>query len=105
MIGSPDEYTITIQTQRGLKEFSFDQVFTPDHSQEKVFEDTSVSLLVLFTIEHCIVAVGLVTIGSLATIFSPFQQISHTKEDLCWKEKLQDSAAGDITSLWPEKAQ
>ncbi|XP_065179475.1 uncharacterized protein LOC135809954 [Sycon ciliatum] len=41
VIGSPDEYTITIQSQRGLKEFSFDQVFTPEHSQEKVFEDTN----------------------------------------------------------------
>ena len=44
VIGSPDEYTITIQSQRGLKEFSFDQVFTPEHSQEKVFEDTNVSV-------------------------------------------------------------
>jgi hypothetical protein len=40
-VSSPDEYTVLIDTQRGLKEFQFDSIFTEDHSQENVFEDTS----------------------------------------------------------------
>ena len=42
MIESPDEYTLNVRTAKGVKEFQFDQVFTPEHSQEKVFEDTKV---------------------------------------------------------------
>ncbi|XP_064618815.1 myosin-9-like isoform X3 [Lineus longissimus] len=41
VIRSPDEYTINVETNRGLKEFQFDNIFMPDHSQEKVFEDTN----------------------------------------------------------------
>ena len=43
MLKSPDEYTLVVDAQRGPKEFQYDQVFMPDSSQEKVFEDTSVS--------------------------------------------------------------
>ena len=43
VIKSPDEYTIVVETARGPKDFQYDQVFTPDHGQEKVFEDTNVS--------------------------------------------------------------
>ena len=43
VIKSPDEYTVVVETQRGPKDFQYDQVFTPDHGQEKVFEDTNVS--------------------------------------------------------------
>lgn len=32
-----------VETARGPKDFQYDQVFTPDHGQEKVFEDTNVS--------------------------------------------------------------
>lgn len=42
VIESPDEYTLNVKTSKGLKEFQFDQVFTPEYSQEKVFEDTKV---------------------------------------------------------------
>lgn len=43
VIKSPDEYTVVVETPRGPKDFQYDQVFTPDHGQEKVFEDTNVS--------------------------------------------------------------
>ena len=42
-IKSPDEYTVVVETSRGPKDFQYDQVFTPEHGQEKVFEDTNVS--------------------------------------------------------------
>ena len=45
VIKSPDEYSIVIETARGPKDFQYDQVFTPDHGQEKVFEDTNVSII------------------------------------------------------------
>ena len=51
MIKSPDEYTLVVDAQRGPKEFQYDQVFMPDSSQEKVFEDTSVSFGFVY-IEH-----------------------------------------------------
>ena len=51
MIKSPDEYTVVVETPRGPKDFQYDQVFTPDHGQEKVFEDTNVSTTV--SIEMC----------------------------------------------------
>lgn len=51
MIKSPDEYTVVVETPRGPKDFQYDQVFTPDHGQEKVFEDTNVSTTV--TIQIC----------------------------------------------------
>ena len=41
---SPDEYTVDIDTARGVKEFQFDSVFTESHSQADVYEDTSVRL-------------------------------------------------------------
>uniref|UniRef100_A0A7M5X8X7 Kinesin motor domain-containing protein n=1 Tax=Clytia hemisphaerica TaxID=252671 RepID=A0A7M5X8X7_9CNID len=41
IISSPDEYSLIIQTARGPKDFQYDAVFTPDHNQEKVFEDTN----------------------------------------------------------------
>ncbi|PVD19886.1 hypothetical protein C0Q70_20379 [Pomacea canaliculata] len=40
IVKSPDEYTIQIASQRGLKEFQFDQIFMEDVTQERVFEDT-----------------------------------------------------------------
>ena len=46
VIKSPDEYTIVVETARGPKDFQYDQVFTPDHGQEKVFEDTNVSRII-----------------------------------------------------------
>ena len=42
MISSPDEYSIVVDTPRGVKEFQFDSVFAPEHDQEFVYEDTSV---------------------------------------------------------------
>ena len=48
---SPDEYTIVIDTARGPKEFQYDSIFMPDTTQERVFEDTSVSII-LFTAEY-----------------------------------------------------
>ena len=39
-VAQQDEMTCTVQTNRGLKEFSFDRVFMPENSQEEVFEDT-----------------------------------------------------------------
>ncbi|XP_057300384.1 early endosome antigen 1-like [Hydractinia symbiolongicarpus] len=41
IVSSPDEYSLVIQTNRGPKDFQYDAVFTPDLSQEKVFEDTN----------------------------------------------------------------
>jgi len=42
-VKSPDEYSIIIESQRGPKEFQFDQVFMPEVSQDKIFEDANVS--------------------------------------------------------------
>ena len=39
---SPDDYTIIVNSSRGPKEFQYDNVFMPDSSQERVFEDTNV---------------------------------------------------------------
>uniref|UniRef100_H2XNC3 Kinesin-like protein n=1 Tax=Ciona intestinalis TaxID=7719 RepID=H2XNC3_CIOIN len=41
VIQSPDDYTIKVAAKKGEKEFQFDQIFTPDHSQADVFEDTN----------------------------------------------------------------
>ena len=49
-IKSPDEYTVIVETNRGPKDFQYDQVFTPEHGQEKVFEDTNVSPVYIFSI-------------------------------------------------------
>ena len=42
MCKSADEYTISVQSSRGVKDFQFDQIFMPDSSQEQVFNDTNV---------------------------------------------------------------
>ncbi|XP_048835607.1 uncharacterized protein LOC125710195 isoform X2 [Brienomyrus brachyistius] len=36
-----DDYSVTVETSRGLKEFQFDRVFNPTSSQEDVFQDIS----------------------------------------------------------------
>ncbi|XP_036382699.1 kinesin-like protein KIN-14E [Megalops cyprinoides] len=36
-----DEYTVAVETTRGLREFQFDKVFSKLSSQEEVFQDTS----------------------------------------------------------------
>ncbi|KAK3604681.1 hypothetical protein CHS0354_009292 [Potamilus streckersoni] len=41
VVRSADEYSICVETERGPKEFQFDQVFMEDSSQEKIFEDTN----------------------------------------------------------------
>lgn len=41
VIKSPDEYSLVVETSRGPKDFQYDAVFTPDHGQDKVFEDTN----------------------------------------------------------------
>ena len=43
VVKSPDEYSIQVTSQRGVKDFQYDQVFMEDTTQEKVFEDTNVS--------------------------------------------------------------
>ena len=39
---SADEYSVAVDTSRGLKEFQYDQVFMEDSTQEKIFEDANV---------------------------------------------------------------
>ncbi|XP_051784531.1 uncharacterized protein si:dkey-96l17.6 [Erpetoichthys calabaricus] len=41
VITCPDEYTVTVDSTRGLKEFQFDKVFNGTSMQDEVFEDTS----------------------------------------------------------------
>ncbi|XP_067838418.1 uncharacterized protein si:dkey-96l17.6 [Heptranchias perlo] len=41
IVHSPDEYTVTIKSNRGVKEFQFDQVFNCSTSQEEIFKDTN----------------------------------------------------------------
>lgn len=36
-----DEYSVAVETPRGLREFQFDKVFSAASSQEEVFQDTS----------------------------------------------------------------
>ncbi|XP_053405776.1 uncharacterized protein LOC123566477 isoform X3 [Mercenaria mercenaria] len=38
---SSDEYTISVEATRGLKEFQYDAIFMEDSTQEKIFEDTN----------------------------------------------------------------
>ena len=47
MLESQDEFSVTVKTQRGVKDFQFDQVFMEQHSQERVFEDTNVMPILL----------------------------------------------------------
>lgn len=49
VVESPDEFTVVVTTARGPKEFQFDQMFTPDHTQEQVFEDTRVCIPTVYT--------------------------------------------------------
>ncbi|KAL8610796.1 hypothetical protein ACOMHN_016779 [Nucella lapillus] len=41
VVKSPDEFSVQVMSQRGQKEFQYDQVFLEDSTQEKVFEDTN----------------------------------------------------------------
>ncbi|KAG2465635.1 KN14E protein, partial [Polypterus senegalus] len=41
VITCPDEYTVTVESTRGFKEFQFDKVFNGTSTQDEVFEDTS----------------------------------------------------------------
>ena len=43
VLKSTDEYSINVESSRGVKEFNFDRVFMPENSQQQVFEDTYVS--------------------------------------------------------------
>jgi len=43
VLQSPDEYSVNVESSRGLKEFTFDRVFMPENTQDQVFEDTYVS--------------------------------------------------------------
>eukprot|EP00742_Colponemidia_sp_Colp-10_P004447 GILJ01004747.1.p1 GENE.GILJ01004747.1~~GILJ01004747.1.p1 ORF type:complete len:1501 (-),score=367.80 GILJ01004747.1:144-4646(-) len=36
----PDEYTLQMETEKGIRQFQYDQCFGPDNTQEEVFEDT-----------------------------------------------------------------
>lgn len=40
-----DAYTVTVETSKGSKEFHFDRVFFPEDSQEQVFADTHVRVI------------------------------------------------------------
>ena len=40
VVNFTSDETLTVQSDRGEKEFTFDQVFTPQSKQEEVFEDT-----------------------------------------------------------------
>jgi len=71
VILSPDEYTLQVSTKRGMKEFQFDQVYTPDTrgSQENVFED--VKMLVQSAVDGynvCIFAYGQTGSGKTFTM-------------------------------------
>ncbi|XP_069137700.1 uncharacterized protein [Argopecten irradians] len=41
VLKSPDEYSISVESSRGPKEFTFDQIFMESSTQEKIFEDTN----------------------------------------------------------------
>nr|XP_015222034.1 PREDICTED: kinesin-like calmodulin-binding protein homolog [Lepisosteus oculatus] len=41
VVDCPDDYTVTVESSRGLKEFQFDKVFNSSCTQEDIFEDTS----------------------------------------------------------------
>ena len=42
---SADEYSIAVNSTRGLKEFQYDQIFMENSTQEKIFEDANVKKL------------------------------------------------------------
>ncbi|XP_071964662.1 uncharacterized protein [Antedon mediterranea] len=41
IVNAPDEYTVSVESSRGLKEFQFDRIFMAENTQEDVFEDTN----------------------------------------------------------------
>uniref|UniRef100_A0A4W3ISY1 Kinesin motor domain-containing protein n=1 Tax=Callorhinchus milii TaxID=7868 RepID=A0A4W3ISY1_CALMI len=43
VVHSPDEYTVAIEGNRGVKALQFDQVFNSSASQEEIFSDTKCS--------------------------------------------------------------
>ncbi|KAL0584399.1 hypothetical protein ABG067_005750 [Albugo candida] len=68
-VSFPNDMTISLQTSRGAKEFVFDQVFSPDSTQEQVFEDTQ--HLIQSTIDGynvCIFAYGQTGSGKTFTM-------------------------------------
>ena len=36
-----DDYSVTVETARGPREFQFDRVFSSESSQEDIFQDTN----------------------------------------------------------------
>lgn len=40
-VGRLDDYSVTVETSRGPREFQFDRVFSGESSQEDVFQDTN----------------------------------------------------------------
>uniref|UniRef100_H3AQU2 Kinesin-like protein n=2 Tax=Latimeria chalumnae TaxID=7897 RepID=H3AQU2_LATCH len=75
VVSHPDEYTITVESSRGLKEFQFDRVFSSTSSQENVFEDTS--RLIQSAVDGynvCIFAYGQTGSGKTFTMIGDKQQ-------------------------------
>ena len=70
VINSPDEFTLKVETtNRGLKEFNFDQVYTEANSQEDVFNDTSFLLQSAYDgFNVCIFAYGQTGSGKTFTM-------------------------------------
>lgn len=75
MCNSPDEYTIQVNAKHGLKEWQFDQIFMPESTQEKIFEDTN--NLVQSAVDGfnvCIFAYGQTGSGKTFTIIGDREQ-------------------------------
>ncbi|XP_041373330.1 COP1-interactive protein 1-like [Gigantopelta aegis] len=114
VLKSPDEYTVQVQSSRGLKEFQYDQIFMEDASQEKVFTD--VDTLIQSAVDGynvCIFAYGQTGSGKTFTMIGDqeqnhpgiapraFQRIFQLAEDN--KSKFKTSISVYMLELYNDK--
>ena len=104
VLNSQDEYSIAVQTQRGIKDFQFDQIFMEDSTQEKIFEDTNVryimfivwsqeieikyviyltTFLLLLLVIYRYILIFFVLISDMFSNLHPFILLSKYMADVC----------------------
>uniref|UniRef100_A0A3Q4HMJ2 Kinesin-like protein n=1 Tax=Neolamprologus brichardi TaxID=32507 RepID=A0A3Q4HMJ2_NEOBR len=69
-----DEYSVTVETPRGPREFQFDKVFSAEASQEDLFHDTSLIQLAIDGYNVCVFAYGQTGSGKTFTMVGDKEQ-------------------------------